>query len=118
MEIIADEKLLDIMLTNLISNAIKFSSKKEQPEITIGRKKDEDNEIYFIKDNGAGFNMHSAGKLFGAFQRMHQQSDFPGTGVGLATVQRIVRVHGGEIWAYSKVDEGATFYFYFNQKQL
>lgn len=110
--ITADENLLDIMMTNLIANAIKFSSKVEKPTITIGKIiTDEKSNLYFIKDNGAGFNVNVSNKLFGAFQRMHKQSDFPGTGIGLATVKRIVELHSGQIWAESQINEGALFKF-------
>jgi PAS domain S-box-containing protein len=110
--ITADENLLDIMMTNLIANAIKFSSKVEKPTITIGKIiADEKSNLYFIKDNGAGFNVNVSHKLFGAFQRMHKQSDFPGTGIGLATVKRIVELHSGQIWAESQINEGALFKF-------
>jgi PAS domain S-box-containing protein len=108
----ADENLLDIMMTNLITNAIKFSSKVEKPKITIGKiLNEEKSNLFFIKDNGAGFNSELTKKLFGAFQRMHKQSDFPGTGIGLATVKRIVELHSGKIWAESQVNEGALFKF-------
>ena len=107
----ADENLLDILITNLLSNALKFSSKKENPKIEIGTELIDNIPFYYIKDNGAGFEMKNAGKLFGAFQRMHRQSDFSGTGIGLATVKRIVNLHGGTIFADSKVNEGTTFYF-------
>jgi signal transduction histidine kinase len=112
LSIFADENLLDIMMTNLITNAIKFSSKVEKPKITIGMKFQKDQyNVYYIKDNGAGFNSNLTQKLFGAFQRMHKQSDFPGTGIGLATVKRIVELHSGQIWADSQINEGATFTF-------
>jgi PAS domain S-box-containing protein len=108
----ADENLIDIMMTNLITNAIKFSSKVDKPKINVGAlKTDDKSNIYFIKDNGAGFNSELSKKLFGAFQRMHKQSDFSGTGVGLATVKRIVELHYGQIWAESKINEGALFTF-------
>ncbi len=110
--IYADENLLDIMMTNLIANSIKFSSKVEKPKITIGKMMGEDkSKLCFIKDNGAGFNSNHSNKLFGAFQRMHKQSDFPGTGIGLATVKRIVELHSGQIWSESKINEGAVFKF-------
>lgn len=110
----ADESLLDIMMTNLISNAIKFSSKVNDPKISIGKVETQDkSQMYFIKDNGSGFNSNLSSKLFGAFQRMHKQSDFPGTGIGLATVKRIVELHSGQIWAESQVDHGALFTFKF-----
>jgi len=112
---LADARLLKIALENLLNNAWKFSSKKEHPKIEFGVMSDssqtEDSIAYYIKDNGAGFNMAYADKLFGAFQRLHKNSDFPGTGIGLATVQRIINRHGGKIWAESIVGEGSSFYF-------
>ena len=112
LKIDADPSLLDIIMTNLISNAIKFTQKKDEPEIYIGKILKDEMQVFYIKDNGAGFNLTSSSKLFGAFQRMHKQSDFPGTGIGLATVQKIINAHGGQIWAESEKDAGATFYFY------
>lgn len=108
----ADENLLDIMMTNLITNAIKFSSKVAKPQIEIGSLKAEnESNMFYIRDNGAGFNSEISSKLFGAFQRMHKQSDFPGTGIGLATVKRIIELHSGQIWAESQINEGALFKF-------
>jgi len=96
---------------NLISNAVKYSGNKEKPVIEIGAETKGDEIIYHIRDNGAGFDMRYASKLFGVFQRLHSDEEFEGTGVGLALVQRILLKHGGRIWAESKVDEGAIFYF-------
>jgi len=96
---------------NLILNAIKYSKKKENPVVEIGAEIISGALTYYVKDNGAGFDMKHADKLFGVFKRLHADSDFEGTGVGLATVQRIIARHGGEIWAEAKVNEGATFYF-------
>ena len=112
LKIEADPSMMDIVLTNLISNAVKFTQKKDAPEIIIGQTIKEEMPVFYIKDNGAGFNLTASSKLFGAFQRMHKQSDFPGTGIGLATVQKIINAHGGRIWAESEKDAGATFYFY------
>ena len=106
-----DPKLLDVMLTNLLDNAFKFTSRKQEAHIEFGQTIIEDAPAFFVRDNGAGFDMNYARKLFGAFQRMHRASEFPGTGVGLATVQRVVHRHGGSIWASSDVGQGATFYF-------
>jgi signal transduction histidine kinase len=106
-----DQALLRQVWMNLISNAIKYSEKKENPEIEIGYSESEDGIIYFIKDNGAGFNMKYADKLFGVFQRLHDLSEFHGTGIGLAMVKRIISKHHGKVWATAKVNEGATFYF-------
>ena len=105
-----DEKLLRIMLENLLSNAWKFTSKKTDALITFDRMGDRP-EVFYIADNGAGFDMRYADKLFGAFQRLHQTSEFPGTGVGLATVQRIILRHGGKIWTEAEIDQGAAFFF-------
>ncbi|NLH48956.1 MAG: HAMP domain-containing protein [Myxococcales bacterium] len=110
----ADENLIRAALENLLNNAWKFTGKREAARIEFGvvpPSGDEKNMIYFVRDNGAGFNMAYADKLFGAFQRMHSPAEFEGSGIGLATVQRIVHRHGGRIWAEAAVGEGATFYF-------
>jgi PAS domain S-box-containing protein len=107
----ADAALLRQVFQNLISNAIKFSSRKAHPEIEMGVKEIEGERTWFIKDNGAGFDMAYYKKLFGVFERLHEQEEFEGTGVGLAVVQRIVQRHGGRIWAVGRVGEGAEFYF-------
>ena len=96
---------------NLISNAVKYSTRKEKAIIEIGSQITGNEAVYYIKDNGAGFDMRYADKLFGVFQRLHSEEEFEGNGVGLATVHRIVSKHGGRIWAEAKVNEGATFYF-------
>lgn len=111
----ADSRLFTIALTNLLSNAWKFSAKVEDARIFINCEEDKSEKIFIIKDNGAGFNANSAGKLFGAFQRFHSAKDFEGTGIGLATVQRIVHKHGGRIWVESQEGQGATFYFSLGQ---
>lgn len=106
-----DPRLLEIMLSNLLSNAFKFTGKTSSARIEIGQTEWQDKHAFFVRDNGAGFDMTFASKLFGVFQRMHKASEFPGTGVGLATVQRIVHRHGGQVWAEAAVNQGATFYF-------
>ena len=106
-----DDNLLRQVWVNLISNAIKYSSKNEQQEIEIDSRREGKNIIYSIKDNGVGFDMQYADKLFGVFQRMHKITEFDGTGVGLALVQKIILKHGGKIWADAAINKGATFYF-------
>jgi PAS domain S-box-containing protein len=106
-----DPALLSQVYINLISNAIKYSSKKQTPAVELGAEERDDEFVYYVKDNGAGFDMQYAHKLFGVFQRLHGSEEFEGTGVGLAIVQRIIVKHGGKVWAEGKLDEGATFYF-------
>jgi len=113
-----DRALLGQVWANLLANAIKFSSKREHPLIEVSAISNEAELVYFVRDNGAGFDPRYRSKLFGVFQRLHSASEFPGTGVGLALVERIVTRHGGRVWADGKPDEGATFYFTLPKEQL
>jgi two-component system sensor histidine kinase/response regulator len=106
-----DKRLLRILLSNLINNAWKFTGLEPEPKIEVGTEIVDGETRLFVRDNGVGFDMIYAHRLFGAFQRLHSQSDFPGAGIGLATGRRIVNRHGGRIWAEGAVGEGATFYF-------
>ncbi|MGB7569904.1 MAG: ATP-binding protein, partial [Chitinivibrionales bacterium] len=106
-----DAKLLPIALDNLIRNSWKFTGKREKTIIEFGKIENRGKEAFFLRDNGAGFEKKHAYKMFTVFQRLHSDSEFTGTGVGLATVQKIIRRHGGEIWAEGEIDKGATFYF-------
>jgi light-regulated signal transduction histidine kinase (bacteriophytochrome) len=109
--IMGDEILIKLVWSNLISNALKYSKNKEKAVIDIGAKIVNGETIFFIKDNGVGFDMKYVRKLFGVFQRLHKAKDFEGIGIGLADVNRIVMRHGGKCWAESEVDKGATFFF-------
>jgi signal transduction histidine kinase len=106
-----DVALLRVVMNNLLGNAWKYTGKQPNAQVTFGCTERGGQRIYFVKDNGAGFDMEYADKLFGVFQRLHSATEFPGNGVGLATVQRIIHRHGGEIWAEAEVGRGATFYF-------
>lgn len=112
-----DRVLLGQVWANLLANALKFSSKRDKPLVEVSAISDEKEYIYFVRDNGAGFDPRYQSKLFGVFQRLHNSSEFPGTGVGLALVQRIVVRHGGRVWADGKLNEGATFYFTLPKEQ-
>jgi len=114
-----DPRLLSAVLQNLLANAWKFSSKKSAARIDVGSELGADGDtIFFVKDNGAGFDMAYAHKLFGTFERLHSPGDFAGTGIGLATVKRVIERHGGRVWAESKLNEGATFYFTLNRAAI
>jgi signal transduction histidine kinase len=110
-EVQADPTLLRQVLTNLFSNAVKFSRQQRTVVIEIGSLAENGMNVVFVRDNGAGFDPRQADRLFGAFQRLHRQEEFEGTGIGLATVQRIIQKHGGRVWAESQPGQGATFYF-------
>jgi light-regulated signal transduction histidine kinase (bacteriophytochrome) len=106
-----DRSLLRQVLTNLLDNALKFSRHAPRPRVEVAGRREDGRSIYSVRDNGVGFDMRHADKLFGVFQRLHPAEDFEGTGIGLATVRRIVHRHGGRTWAEGEVDRGATFYF-------
>jgi PAS domain S-box-containing protein len=106
-----DSHLMEMALSNLLENAVKFTSKTEQALILFGEIHQQGKKVFFVRDNGAGFDMAYADKLFKVFQRLHKPSEYPGTGIGLATVQRIINRHGGRIWVEAQVNQGATFYF-------
>ena len=106
-----DAVLLGVVMENLLGNAWKFTSRGATARIEVGEASMDGQAAYFVRDDGAGFDMAHASRLFVAFQRMHTAEEFPGTGIGLATVQRIIRRHGGELWAESRVGKGATFFF-------
>jgi PAS domain S-box-containing protein len=113
-----DPGLLAVILENLVGNAWKFTSKRQGAAIELGSTLKEGKKVFFIRDNGAGFDMSYAGRLFGVFQRLHHVTEFDGTGIGLATVHRIIARHGGKIWAEGEVDRGATFYFTLADEEL
>jgi len=106
-----DARLVTIVLVNLFGNAWKYTAKQPNASIEFGQENKEGETVFHVRDNGAGFDMAHADKLFAPFQRLHQDSEFEGTGIGLAIVQRIVSRHGGRIWVKAAVDQGATFYF-------
>jgi light-regulated signal transduction histidine kinase (bacteriophytochrome) len=107
----ADSGLMRVAFENLLGNAWKFTAKLAKALITVGAEEQPEGLVFFIRDNGAGFDMSYAENLFRPFHRLHTESDFPGTGIGLATVHRIIDRHGGRVWAEGAVDRGATFYF-------
>jgi light-regulated signal transduction histidine kinase (bacteriophytochrome) len=114
----ADIRLVRVALENLLGNAWKFSSKTAHPRIDFGMMQEGERKVLFVRDNGAGFDMAYADKLFGPFQRLHGMHEFPGTGIGLATVHRIVIRHGGRIWCQAKPGSGATFFFTLQEDPL
>jgi len=111
LQVQGDPTLLRVMLENLLGNAWKYTARAGEPQILFGRERTPRGEVFVVRDNGAGFDMRFADRLFSVFQRLHSASDFKGTGVGLASVRRIVRRHGGDIWAEAEVGRGASFYF-------
>jgi signal transduction histidine kinase len=112
LRVLGDARLLRIAIENLLGNAWKFTRERSPARIELGGLPHPDGPpAYFVRDNGVGFDMEYSDNLFGAFQRLHNVREFPGTGIGLATVQRVVRKHGGKVWAEGEVDKGATFYF-------
>ena len=107
----ADKKMITVVLNNLLGNAFKYSGKKDFSEISFGKKDYYGQDLFFVSDNGAGFDMTQAHKLFQPFQRLHCPNEFKGTGVGLSTVKKIIEKHSGQIWAESEIGNGATFFF-------
>ncbi len=111
-----DEQLIKVALQNLLGNAVKYTGKTEKAQIEFGVTNGGGRSIYYVRDNGAGFDMSYVDKLFAPFQRAHGAAEFEGTGIGLATVQRIINRHRGEVWAEAEVDKGATFFFTLSQE--
>jgi signal transduction histidine kinase len=115
-DVLGDARLLHILMDNLLRNAWKYTSHHDRARIEFGTTRENKQTVYFVRDDGSGFDQRSADRLFQPFQRLHSAAEFPGSGVGLATVQRIVRRHGGEVWASGEVEKGATFYFTINPR--
>lgn len=117
-EVFADQRLLEIALTNLIQNAWKYSNRQKNAQVEFGVDSSEGVPVYYVKDNGAGFDMSYAEKLFEPFQRLHTTEEFGGSGIGLSMVKKIIGMHGGRIWAESRIDDGATFFFTLHEKRV
>jgi chemotaxis family two-component system sensor kinase Cph1 len=115
--VFGDLGMISSVWSNLIDNAVKFTRRLEFASITIGAEETEDEIVYHVRDNGVGFDMNYSAKLFNIFQRLHSHEEYEGTGIGLATVRRIVSRHGGRTWAEGKTGEGATFYFSLNKRK-
>jgi chemotaxis family two-component system sensor kinase Cph1 len=114
-----DPELLQLVWVNLLANALKYSSRHQQPEIQVGAQTADDGKaVFFVRDNGVGFDMRYGGKLFNVFQRLHRQDEFEGIGIGLALVRRVIERHSGRVWAESRINGGATFYFSIGAESL
>lgn len=109
--------MLKQVFENLIGNAVKFTGTRAEAVIEVGFQEEDAGMTYFVRDNGVGFNMENAGKIFGVFQRCHSEREFEGTGIGLSLVQRIITKHGGRVWAEAEEGRGATFYFHLPQRE-
>jgi light-regulated signal transduction histidine kinase (bacteriophytochrome) len=111
LSVTGDASLLEIALTNLLDNAVKFSRPRDEARIAFGKTERDGKAAFFVRDNGVGFDMQHATALFGTFHRLHTTKEFPGTGIGLATVKRVIERHAGQVWADSRPGEGSSFYF-------
>jgi light-regulated signal transduction histidine kinase (bacteriophytochrome) len=111
MTVHGDPRLLKIAMENLLDNAWKYTTRAQSAKVAVGSQTEPTGRTFYVRDNGVGFDMAYAGKLFGPFQRLHSDAQYPGTGIGLVTVQRILARHGGRIWAHAEPERGATFYF-------